>query len=104
METRSLSPPATSDGLLPRKNYYSVYSRLIDDGVIMAYEIPSLEVHPPISLAGLSVSLPQPKAPKRLNVLTLIATLGIGISLCTELIKGRSIQIPRHPHLSISDT
>ena len=44
-----------------------------------------------ISLAGLSVSLPQPNAPKRLNVLTLIATLGIGISLFTELTEGRSI-------------
>ena len=63
-----------------------------------------LEVYPPISLAGLSVSLPLLNAPKRLNVLTLIATLGIGISLCTELTKGHSIQIPGRPHFSISDT
>ena len=79
-------------------------SRLIDDGGDRAYEIPSLEVYPPISLAGLSVSLPQPDTPKRLNVLTLIATLGIEISLFTELTKGRSIQIPGRPHLSILDT
>ena len=69
-----------------------------------AYEIPSLEVYPPILLAGLSVSLPQPNAPKCLNVLTVIATLIIEISLFTELIEGCSIQIPGRPHLSISDT
>ena len=58
----------------------------------------------PISLEGLSVSLPQLYTPKRFNVLTLIATLGIGISLFTELAEGCSIQIPERPHLSISDT
>ena len=61
-------------------------------------------MYPPISLVGLSVSLPQLDTPKRLNVLTLIATLGIEISLFTELTEGCSIQIPRHPHLLISDT
>ena len=69
-----------------------------------AYEIPSLEVYLPILLAGLSVSLPQPNVLKRLNVLTLIATLGIGISLFIELTEGRSNRIPGRPHLSISDT
>ena len=67
------------------------------------YEIPSLEVYPPISLAGLSVSLPQPNALKRLNVLTLIATLRIGISLFTELTEGLSIRILGRPHITISD-
>ena len=69
-----------------------------------AYEIPSLEVYPPILLAGLSVSLPQPNDLKRLNVLTLMATLIIGISLFTELTEGRSIRIPGGPHLLILDT
>ena len=90
METRALSPPTTSDGLLPKKiTIQSIHDSLMTSD--RAYEIPSLEVYPPISLARLSVSLPQPNAPKRLNVLTIIATLGIEISLCTELTKGRSI-------------
>ena len=78
---------------------FVTYRRLGD----RAYEIPSLEAYPPISLAGLSVSLPQPNAPKRLKFLTLIATLGIGISLFTELIEGLSNRIPGRPHLSILD-
>ena len=61
-------------------------------------------MYPPISLEGLSVSLPQLDTPKCLNVLTLIATLRIEISLFTELTKGCSIQIPGRPHLLISDT
>ena len=99
-----MSPLATFDGLLPRE----IISQSIRDllmggggGGDRTYEIPSLEVYSPISLAGLSVSLPQPNAPKRLNVLTLIATLGIRISLFTELIEGRFIKIPERPHLSI---
>ena len=69
-----------------------------------AYEIPSLKAYPSILLAGLSISLPQPKASKHLNVLRLISTLGIGISLFTELTEGRSNRILGCPHLSISDT
>ena len=66
----------------------------------LVYEIPSLEVYPPISLVGLSVSLPQLDTPKCLNVLTLFATLGIRISLFTESTEGCSTQIPGYPHLS----
>ena len=69
-----------------------------------AYEIPFLKVYPPISLVGLGASLPRPNTPKHLNVRTLLATLGIGISLFTDLTEGRSIQIPGSPYLSISDT
>ena len=82
MEARALSPPATFDGELPRGIIIQSIRDLSTAGD-RAYEIPSLEAYPPISLAGLSVSLPQPNAQKRLNVLTLIATLGIGISLFT---------------------
>ena len=69
-----------------------------------AYEIPSLEVYPPISAVGLGASLPRLNTPKRLNVRTLIARLRIGISLFTDLTEGRSIQIPGSPYLSITDT
>ena len=48
-------------------------------------------MYPPISLVGLSVSLPQLDTPKCLNVLTLIATLETGISLFIELTEGCSI-------------
>ena len=68
-----------------------------------AYEISFLKVYPPISLVGLGASLPRPNTPKRLNVRTLIATLGIGISLFTDLTEGCSIQIPGGPYLSILD-
>ena len=49
-------------------------------------------------------SLPRPNTSKSLNVQTLIATLRIGISLFTNLTKGRSIQITGSPYLSILDT
>ena len=94
-----MSPPVTFDGLLPREITIQFIHDLLMTGD-RAYEIPSLEVYPLISLVGLSVSLPQLDTPKRLNVLTLIATLGIGISLFTKLTESFSIQIPGHPHLS----
>ena len=46
----------------------------------------------------------RPDTPKHLNVRTLLATLGIGISLFIDLTEGRSIQIPGSLYLSISDT
>ena len=98
-----MSPPTTFDGLLPigitikSINYFSMMGA-------RAYKIPSLKVYLPISPVGLAASLPRPNTSKRLNVQTLISTLGIGISLFTDLAEGRSIQIPRSPYLSISYT
>ena len=66
--------------------------------------MPSLEVYPPILPVGLGASLPRANTHKRLNVQTLIATLGIGITLFTDLIEGCSIQVPGSLYLSISDT
>ena len=103
VKTRDLSPPATFDELLP----IGITTQSINDFSMRgdrAYEIPYLEVYPPITPVGLGASLPRPNTPKRLNVQTLIATLEIGISLFTDLTEGRSIQIPGSPYLSISDT
>ena len=77
METRVLSPPATFNGLFLKGDIIqSIYDLLMASD--LAYEIPSLEVYSPISLVELSVSLPQLGTLKCLNVLTLIATFGIG--------------------------
>ena len=103
VKTRDLSPPATFDGSLP----IGITTQPINDFSMTgdrAYEIPPLKVYPPISPVGLGASLPRPNTPRHLNEQTLIATLGIGISLFTDLTEGRSIQIPRNPYLSILDT
>ena len=103
VKTRDLSPLATLDVLLP----IGITTLSINDFLMTgdrAYKIPSLEVYLPISPVGLGASLPRPNTPKRLNVQTLIATLGIKISLFTDLTEGRPIQIPGSPYLSISDT
>ena len=94
-----MSSPATSMDYVLNMILISVFITYLWLGDL-AYEIPSLEVYPPISLAVLSVSLPQHDTPKCLNVLTLIATLGIRISLFTESTEGCFIQIHGHPHLS----
>ena len=80
MKTRVLPPLSTFNGLLPR----GIFIQSIDEFSMTsdrASEIPSLEVYPLISPVGLGASLPQPYTPKYLNAQTLIATLGIKISL-----------------------
>ena len=94
-----MSPPATFDGLFLKDDIIQFIYDLLMAGDL-AYEIPSLEAYPPISLVELNVSLPQLDTPKRLNVLTLIATFGIGISLFTKSTEGSSTHILGYPHLS----
>ena len=103
VKTKDLSPLATFDGSLP----IGITTQSINDFSMAgdrAYEIPPLEVYPPISPVGLGASLPRPNTPRCLNEQTLISTLGIRISLFTDLTEGRSIQFLGNPYLSISDT
>ena len=102
LKTRDLPSPVSFDGLVSRGiTIQSIYDFSMTGWLCLRDTLSrGISAYLASRVGCISAST----LPKRLNVQTLITTLGIGISLFADLTKGCCTHITGSPYISISDT